>query len=421
MENLQSLNKIKSYNMYDALLFILIASMFFGYLGRGYITPTRLIVIGLVPIVVRLFNTESMVFLRPFLLFFAFWFSYIIVSFLWVPEVSYALLDTFLFLINSLLFVEILVLAKCAKCPLNTIAYAWMFAFFVTSVIAIRELLFNVHLSNARVEDTIRTNEFGDSIDFIYAAAGFYNYNTYCMFICFCFLFMIYVLSTNYNVFRFLVCVLQMVLSVVILGINGSRGAILSVCIIFCVFLFYAVRNNSKGIKWVIISILSVFSYIFYKYGEMLLEVIMFRLEQKDLFEDNARVELWMGSWESFVDSMGFGTGVGSMIPVLQSSRSLTLGIYYCHSLFLELLMEYGVVIFLCFIGFLYKMFLRAYTNKDISKKILLYAFFLSMPTYSVINSEYVAITFVWCFFASVFVFSSNSYYAENVFEKGNN
>lgn len=399
----------RTYNVCDVLLFCLVASTLFGYLGYSLLTPTRMLIVIFTPFAVRFLNRESIVFLRSFLLFFSLWFTYDILSLLWVPDMKYALHDTFLFMMNSLLFVEILIFAQNAISPLKSISYAWMFAFFVTAMVAIRELLFNVHLSNARVEDTIRTNEFGDSIDFIYAAASFYNYNTYCLYICFCFLFVIYLLSTDFGIRKFFFCLLQMLLSVVILAINGSRGAIISVAVVFLVYLCYSLRKKKKGAKWVLFSILSLFSFIFYKYGDMLLEVIMFRLEQKDMFEDNARVELWMASFGAFIDSMGFGTGVGSMIPVLQSSRTLTLGIYYCHSLFLELLMEYGIIIFLCFIGFLLKMFLRARCCKDSSRKMILYAFFLSMPTFSVINSEYVAITFVWCFFASIFVFSSNN------------
>jgi hypothetical protein len=135
-------------------------------------------------------------------------------------------------------------------------------------------------------------------------------------------------------------------------------------------------------------------------------DTILFRLAGKSALEDNTRLVLWNSSFDLFLDSYGFGKGVGSMVPVLRQSGVQGTFIFYSHNMILEFLLVYGLAVTLGFVYFLWRLLKKAIIVREINKKIVLLSGIIPFPFYSVINSENIFPTPVWCFFASLCVFA---------------
>ena len=82
-------------------------------------------------------------------------------------------------------------------------------------------------------------------------------------------------------------------------------------------------------------------------------------------------------------------------------------GISIPHNLFLEILGELGVIIFLIFVLFLIGIFKKAYHVKNDATRTLLFLSLIPLPIYSIINSGYIFNTYVFSAFASLVIFSN--------------
>lgn len=145
-----------------------------------------------------------------------------------------------------------------------------------------------------------------------------------------------------------------------------------------------------------------------YMYGSSLMEYISYRSETQGMFEDAARLNLWDCSWNLFLDSNGIGKGIGSMMKALRLySGNITL-MECSHNLFLELLLEGGVIWGAFFVYLICKIFHYSFNTKNATLKMYIYAVVVPLPFYSIINSIYFNFAFIWCFFSSAVIISSS-------------
>ena len=399
----------KTYNKYDVMIFILIISQISGHYF-GTISPISFFVLLFSPHLFNSLQAKSNEFVRPFLRFFVLWGIYNFCSLLWVPLLMRSLSFCFLFFINILMFLEILVFSKKASVPHDTIAYGWLFAFFLTSIVGIWELRTGNHLSVAK-EHLSRENTAIEGAIGSYTSVTFYNINTYAIYILEVIPFLFYSIFCKTSMaIKFLAfyCVL---IAFVFVLIDGSRGASISIALMLIISLYmYFFKNERKKNAILTFMILVLFVFLFYTYGEAIFSLILYRMEMNG-FEDNSRMVLYQKSLELIINSLGIGTGVGSMVPAMEAQGN-QYNIYYSHNMFLEFLMQYGLLIFLGFLCFLYKIFVMA-RKREIASKVVLYSALVSLPFFSIINSEYTHVHFVWCYFAVLFVFSSPRYFID--------
>ena len=394
----------KYLNQFDIALFLLIFSVSTG--RYGIVTPITAVVLLFSPLFFenwnRLLTKKYKIF--PAVLFF--WLLYGFISLYWAPSTHDAYLGLFLMFINSLMFLEILVFSQKSKNPLLVVSTAWVIAFLFTSIIAINEIITGQHLASAREERDLR-NAMGETFEKQYASVNFYNPNTYCYYICFAFPFALYLLSIHRGLKMLLLGALPTLLAVVIMFLNSSRGGLLTLSIMLLVFFFYLMNDRLSKKKLSIFIVVLFGVVIVINFGDILFSAIQFRLSEKGLLEDNARLMLWASSWSSFLDTNGIGVGVGNMQYALEQERGNMLRIYYSHNMLLEILLEYGIIFATIPLLFLYKLFEGARSISDKTRKVVLYGSLLSFPFYSVINSENLKPSFIWCFFASLYIFSS--------------
>lgn len=406
MENDNTTRFLKrSYNKYDIMIFLVIVSQASGYLG-GFLAPSNLFVILFVPFLLKSLKGNVLKpNLRPFILVFIFWSIYNISSVLWAPQMNRAIYHSILLFIDFLLFLEILFFSEKAKSPHNVIAWSWILAFLITSFVAIWELQTGNHLSNAK-EDYLGREDAMEDLPFgTFVAVGFYNLNTYCTYILEVFPFILYALANRCNKKLKLLALYCGILCMLFVLVNGSRGSSGSLALMFSVFLLFMIKSGKRGIG-IALALIVIVVILFVAYGDILLAVIMYRTQSGNMFEDNSRIVLWQKSMDLFYGSYGFGTGVGSMIPAM-TAQGNSYHIYYTHNMFIELLMQFGIVITLLVCCFFYYLFIKARKMDRLPNKILLYSALAGLPLYSIVNSEYTHIHFIWCYFASLFVYTS--------------
>lgn len=304
------------------------------------------------------------------------------------------------------MFLEIIVFSKKTSNPHDTIAAGWLIAFFLTTFVGIWELRTGNHLSIAK-EHLSRENLMVDGAIGSYTSVTFYNINTYAIYILEVIPFVFYTIVNKASAIKKILALYCGLIAMVFLFINGSRGASLSLVLMFLVFLFLIMwKGNKKNKVWAIFA-LGIILFIVYTYGDAIFSVILYRMQTSG-FEDNSRMILYEKSLDLFLDSGGIGTGVGSMVPAMEAIGN-QYDVFYSHNLFLEFLMQYGVVLFAGFIFYLFKLFLLA-RRRQLLYKVVIYTALFGLPFYSVVNSEYTHLFFVWCYFAVLFVFASSNY-----------
>lgn len=129
------------------------------------------------------------------------------------------------------------------------------------------------------------------------------------------------------------------------------------------------------------------------------------RIEQKGL-EDNSRKEMINIGIDMFVDSKFLGVGAGNFSDT--ASKMTNNPILVPHNLFIELLSQYGIVVFFTFLLLLFKIFnpKRVFKKREIPNYILLGSL-LVMPLAFTINSVYLNNPYMWIWLASLYCISS--------------
>lgn len=392
--------KFKKYK-YDYFIFILVASLASGNFG-GSLQLVRVLGILLFPKFYSSLKYSSINYLRApkqFAIFFMIWSAF---SFLWTVDIKSGITDYLYFIIHFVLFFEIIVFSKRAKNPFLAISLGWAVALFATSIIAFWELQTGGHLSTSKLEEGFMVNRDGEIVIKRFAAATFYNYNMYELFICYCTPFVIY-LNMIAKKFKFTVLYFfLLVIALYIAVINASRGAILSLAIMMAVGLYGLSKerkvNRSAVTFFAILSIV----FVFYK-KDTILDNLMYRMSVTDMLDGHTRYDVWYRAWDLFVNSYGLGTGIGGLRKGMLTVSEVD-DVIASHNLFLEVLLVHGIFVFIMFFACVFKMFKKAYKVKQFNTRIVLLAAFFALPVYSIINSTYLQSPSLYVYFASLYV-----------------
>ncbi len=401
-----------SYNRYDLMILVLIISQISGRYF-GIMNPILFVVLLFSPYLFKSLQGSTKKLVKPFWLFFAFWTLYNFCSLLWAPLFVKSLYHCFLFFINFLLFLEIIVFSDKTSKPHSTIAIGWLIAFLLTSFVGLWELRTGHHLSIAK-EHLSRENFSADEAIGSYTSVTFYNINTYAIYILEVIPFLFYTMASKSTIKMKVLAFYCGLIAMVFLFVDGSRGASISLVVMFLVFIYFMLKGDKRNIAWIIL-IIGVLVYVFCSFGDAILGLILYRMENSG-FEDNSRMVLYEKSLELIVNSCGIGTGVGSMVPAMEAQGNMY-NIFFSHNLFLEFLMQFGFIIFLGFLYYLYKLFILA-RKVQLSSKVVVYCALFGLPFYSIINSEYTHLHYVWCYFASLFVYASSNYADNHAYQE---
>lgn len=391
---------LKNSNKYDIYIYLLILSLAFGGFG-GLFRFHRVLSVLLLPELISK-SSKCMGFVRPFYLFFVFFTIYSFLSLLWAPNMSDAYTYYFAYcLFDFLIFIQIIVFSYFSKNPIHTISYSWLLAVSLTLMIAFWEITTDNHLSFAKQD----SETFNNAI-FIrrFACVTFYNFNTYVTYLCFALPFIFYLLicPAKRMVLKFFFATI-IILSFVAILFNASRGGVMAVLIMSLLYLILTqkARTSILVVSFFVIALVVVLGML----DESVYFFVSGKFETRGIIEDEGRFSIWADALGIVSSSYGLGTGIGGIeSAMMKASHS---GFLAPHNMFIELMLNSGVIIFLLFIVFVIKIFIKSFSLKDSSLKATLIIALLPMPIYSVINSTYLNNAFVFCVIACLTVFAN--------------
>ena len=390
--------EVSMYNKYDTYLFLLIATLVCGNFGGGF-QVSRMLSIALFPFLIDLLGKETDTYLINIRKFCVFWTFYIIVSLLWTSDFYNGLKECVYYIVQFIYFLEIIEFSKEAFQAKKSISIGWIVGLLISLIIAIWEIKTDIHLSVSKFSEAIAMN-MGETI-FIhhFASVTFFNYNGYVVYLCMCVPFLFYFFDKkNY----YIILVISLVACIYVLLTNASRGGILAFSVFLCYFLVSSLKRGNISVIAIISIFVVIAVFVVYSWDSL---SVFFHARIANGFNDQSRWEIWGRSMQVFISSYGLGSGAGSIVESLRRISSVG-DILICHNAFLELLIQYGVIIFIPCMCFLFGIFKRARYVSDISAKMIVFGSFLMMLPLFIIDSGILLSTHLWAFIGSLFVFT---------------
>lgn len=393
---------IKIYhNKYDIYILLLIVSTIFGTIG-GALTAPRLLGILLIPKLFNIANREKLPYITTLRSWTVAFFIFASASLLWTPDKAEGLKELLYYSIHFLIFFEIIVFSRMAISPLRNISFGVILCIFLTSVVGFWELTTDNHLSYSAQDEAIASTMNGEVVVRYFAAVTFYNLNGYVTYLCLFFPFLLYGMTLDEKLIKIL-SVIAMLIAIVLILCNASRGGLLSIFI--CLFLFFLIATKSKSILFSIFLLISGLSLLLYKFGDSILLIISMRTSEGGLFSDDSRFVIWANALNVFFDYVGIGCGIGGMREAM--AKFANGGITITHNIFLEILCQYGLVFCLAFVKFLLNLLKNGKKSLDKKRSLLVKISVLSFPMTCIINSGYLLDPQLFIVLASIYVFAN--------------
>ena len=399
------INIFKQLNLSDKLLFLFIVLEIFGIMGDA-LQSVRLYGLVLVPVTITYFikNKGDIYVFRLEIFTFLLWISYGVISLLWTPDPGQSIKDIVYLFVNFFIFLSMISLSRKANHPEKIISAAWFILFLLTIPIALNELINDVHLPMAVQDEGLVLKYANITFERKFASVTFGNLNGYNTMLMYILPFSLYLLSFIQNRFMKILLWSTMLLLIYIIIMNGSRGAFLCMFIVFSTYLFLGADRKRRWIILTVVSIVVVYASI--TYFDEIFGLIMGRFEEQG-FSDDGRSQIIRYSLESLLRTGLIGTGAGSFITTMALKYNLDNPAP--HNLFLEVLMQYGIVIFVLFVFFFVKLYLFQRRTIDPLARFVILSSLLMTPILTTIDSSYLLGTGIWVFLASLYIIGLKS------------
>lgn len=387
------------WNKYDKYLFVLILFIMFGNIG-GALTPSRPLALLLAPAMIK--KWKDCKYVQHFFTFFVLFYLFCLFSILWTPDRTQGFKELVYYPIHILYFFELLVFAKYANHPLKSLAWGWTMVIFLCSFVALWELLTDNHLSMAVQEEDEVANIGGEIVSRFTASVTFGNPNAYVTILCYSFPWIVYMtqISTK-KMYQKAIITFAFIMSIVVILVNVSRGGLLSFLIMAVVYVLLSSKTFWKSIGLIVLSAVGI--YVLIEYGSDILAIIRMRAMGSEISSDDARISIWTVCINLLVNSFFIGTGVGSITAALQNASTNIVA--SPHSLFFEVLVQYGVVFTLILVVFILKLLIKSWHVKDKTKRMVLMMALIAMPVYTIINSGYLLGVDLFALIGTIYLF----------------
>lgn len=413
-----------SYNLYDLLLYLMVALIALGTIG-GFFQPVRLLHLALLPMMgIELWRNREWTkqYIYPFI-FLGIWWVYAAIGLYW-NKTGMEGYKYFVHLsIYMLSFIEALWLSRKAKDAGLCICLGWASVVALTFPLALFEFITDMHLPTCYHESgMIIFYAAGQWMPRAFAAATFDNLNTYNTVVCYALPFLVYLTADSRRYLRNTGYIL-LAAAIIILLSNNSRSAfvVLAVTLLYmCIF----VPTYSRRYDWINISLATLIT-IWLGLGFMHVNLPSFnqwqayRIAQTgstgsasttmtnglvgrlEMQQDAARTAILKAGAEEIKKTYGWGVGTGNNTYALEQHDEIRF--YAPHNLLLEVGMQFGLLIGIAFILFvLYP--LQYY--KQLSKRrrrILLLSLGIAVPL-SIMDSTFLLKAQTWMYIASLYI-----------------
>lgn len=395
-------------NKYDISIILIIALQAFGGIG-GALQPVRIFIILFVPSLIYFFLKHKSIasHYKYEGITFYIWIVYGLTSLIWVIYPQESIKEIIYLIVYFFGFFLIVFFSNKALQPKESIIRGWGLLFTFTVPIALVELILDIHLPSAYHADNLMEN-FGNGLIFQrhFASVTYGNLNSYNTILVYTLPFILGNLMNNdsSNLKKFFGIIISIILTYVIVA-NGSRGAFICLFLVIMIFIGYYMRNIKAFISIGIIFLIGI-SFLLFLNNDFFL-TILFRLQEQGL-EDNARSNLITMGIDALVKSYLLGIGAGNFTAVMHNMylQELTAP----HNLFLEVLVQYGLIIFTLFIGMLIKILKKNRHNKNKRYRFIVLSSIVMYPVSAIIDSGYILNSATWLFIVSLYIIADKKY-----------
>ncbi len=378
--------------------------MAFGSIG-GAFQPVRLFIVGLIPLTITTFTRDSILKKKYAYerYFFIFWLLYGIISLLWIHHLDEGLKEIVYLIINFFGVLSVFSLSSLANKPQESIIKAWILLFVLTLPIAIYELAFDIHLDiSYHGSDSYSNLGRGVVAQRFFASVTFGNLNGYNTMLVFITPFLLGMLVRHDEPIKkwkqLLIWILFLFLITIVI-VNSSRGAIGAIILIFVIFMFFFLRNIASYIAFLIIFFgVGIGFYLEFK---EIFDFLMLKLEMLGL-DDEGRRSLIINGYDALIKSNLLGIGASDFMPTM----SMIYGMINSspHNLFLEVFVQYGLIIGLLFLGMFVRIIIQLIKSNSKRNKFIVIAAILSYPLAIIIDSSYLLSASTWLYIASLYI-----------------
>lgn len=387
-------------NRYDYLIVAIIGLLAFGNIGGG-LTPLRTVAIPVFLIsLAYAFKPNSTRLLADLHFFLTLFSLLVLISLLWTLDFGQAVKEIAYFFIHSCVVLSIVYFSGVAKSPLGSICRGWSLAVAITVPVALAEIVFDWHLPmSLHGTDTVINYGDGQFGQKVFASVTFGNWNGYVSFLCFALPFVIGdVWQARSRLTRQLLLLLIIFMGVAVL-VNASRGGVAALLVILLISAFKYFRSNARGkFSCSIVFLAIVFVGGWFGYDFLSFQLLS-RLDSISFVEDRYREALFFNGIKLLVQSNFLGVGVGSLVA---SYEKIGAEFLLPHNLFLELLIQYGVLLFVCFAYLLLRIYWVARRSENQVARLVVFSSLISLPVVGIINSGYWLGSVIWCYLASI-------------------
>lgn len=383
-------------NRYDYLIIMTIVSVIFAGPLFGAFIPIRIIGFLFLLYYMIKIRVNPRIKKLTYCLYGAIFYSFIAVF--WISD-WYMYTISFLSLLCYIgVFFLIYYSSFKANNPIDSILKGWMFFTIANLVVAIWEVITDQHTAEGQFQVTTHAVSLDGTVGFrTYAAVTYGNYNSLSIVLILC-LFMLVIYWMYTNVIREkLLLVLLLLLIVAIEFINTSRGCLIA--LFLSLVPFFMAMNSNKRDKYILMFILSLLCvYLWHEY----LDAILFLLERKTDARSGAAQDprwiLWSGGLKIAEDWFYIGSGPGSQILEYKKAG---IWITYAHNLWIQALVEYGLVLTITFVYGVARLAIKCYFSSNRLLRLIGVILILCWPILTIVDEEYLK-SFHWTFFASL-------------------
>ena len=396
---------LKRINVYDVLIVMLLLLMAAGGLGRGF-QPARVLTICVFPVAIfAAFKSKKDLETYAYEgLFFFVWVAWAVLSLRVARDLTESVKQCIYLIVHITFFFELILFATLAKRPVESILAGWIGMIVLTIPVALFEFITDIHLPIS-VQESGEVMNFGyTQMERRFASVTFGNLNAYNQVICFCLPLVLYSILYAREQWKRLFSIAVWVMLAYIILRNASRGAMLCLFISGLLFAYYYSRSGRHRIMLFLAVCVAILVGIFVLASQF--EFLAERLTAQG-GQDSGRWENIVVGLQALLDSYMFGIGVGNYPIVL--GKEYGIAIPAPHNLLLEVVVNYGVIIFVGFsLLFIHAFHMAKRGGRETMRFFML--LILCFGTSFFIDSGHLAKVPTWAFLASLFIGSNSTY-----------
>jgi len=248
-----------------------------------------------------------------------------------------------------------------------------------------------------------------------YAAITFGNLNGYNQMMVYSLPFIFSTFFLKKTIFRFsFLPLLTIVILLCLIITNSSRAAVICMVITLGLFLFQKQTLVSRKLKFFFL--LSLVGVVLVFFDSIFVNIVA-RLSNvnREAFGDSYREEIIYSGLKAMKEGYYMGAGPGNFEPII--SRYTNFGNKFdfiaSHNLFLEIGVEYGLLVLVMFICYLVNIFLKRKVSQI--GQFIIVSSLLCYPISHVISSSYFLAASTWMFLFSIQMFSIFNFKNQNI------